>query len=102
MRADETDAAAVELEMLAPFERLDLRSRQRDDPRDERERKRIRLAANLREHCPENRQRDRQLQLERGATTGNRRYADRAAYLFHHVLHGIEPDAAPRDVGNAV
>ena len=22
--------------------------------------------------------------------------------MFHHVLHGIEPDAAPRDVGNAV
>ncbi len=93
---------AVELEVLPPFERIDLLPRKPDDARDERERKRVRLAADLCEHRAQDRKRDGKLQLKGRAESRDRRDTHGAADVPDHVLHGIQADTAAGDVRDPI
>ena len=64
MRRDQPDLPAVEVEMLAAFEQLDLVLRQLERPDDVGERKGVGLAGDLHQQGADDRERDRQLQLK--------------------------------------
>ena len=102
MSSDKADLPAIKVEMLAAFEQLDPLSRQLERADDVSERKGVRLAADIHQQGANDRERERQLQQEARPLAGLRRNADGAAHLLDHVLHDIEPDAAPRNLRDGI
>ncbi len=64
------------------------------------QRERIGLAADLDQQAADHRQRERQLQHEAHALPRLVEDPHRAAHALDHLVHGIEPDAAARHVGD--
>src|SRR6266404_4315165 len=100
VRRDQADRAAVQIEMRAALEQLDVALGELEGVLDVRERHGIRFGAHFHEQRARHRQRQWQLQLKAGPLAATGDDAHRAADLFEYILHHIESDSTAGNVGD--
>ena len=100
LRCEQTHGLVAKLEMMTPLQRFDFLARQFQRSGDLREWNSIRLTRDLDQQGAQDRERQRQLELEPRSPTWLRAGPNGPAHVLDHVLHYVQTDAAAGNLGH--